>query len=54
MKESSDKSHLLLSCNEPSTLEIDGSSFETNTKEVLLGITIDEDLKFDDHANSLC
>ena len=33
---------------------IDGSSIETNTKEVLLGITIDKDLKFDDHVNSLC
>ena len=45
---------LLLSCNEPSTLVIDGSSIETNTKEVLLGITSDKDLKFDDHVNSLC
>ena len=32
----------------------DGSSIEINTKEVLLGITIDKDLKFDDHVNSLC
>ena len=54
MKANSDKSHLLLSCNEPSTLVIDGSSIETNTKEVLLGITIDKDLKFNDHVNSLC
>ena len=50
----SDKNHLLLSCNESSTIVIDGSSIETNTKEVLLGITIDKDLKFDDHVNSLC
>ena len=54
MKANCDKSHLLLSCNEPSTLAIDGSSTETNTKEVLLGIAIDKDLKFDDHVNSLC
>ena len=53
MKANSDKSHLLLSCNEPSKLVIDGSSIETNTKEVLLGITIDKDLKFDDQVNSL-
>ena len=33
---------------------IDGSSIEANTKEVLLGITIDKDLKLDDHVNSLC
>ena len=43
-----------MSCNEPSTLVIDGSSIETNTKKVLLGITINKDLKFDDHINSLC
>ena len=54
MKANSDKSHLLLSCNEPSTLVIDGSSIETNIKEELLGITIDKGLIFDDHANSLC
>ena len=54
MKANSDKIHLLLSCNEPSTLVIDGSSIEKNTKEVLLGITIDKNLKFDDHVNSLC
>ena len=43
-----------MSCNEPSTLVIDGFYIETNTKEVLLGIAIDKDLKFDDHVNSLC
>ena len=50
MKVNSDKSHLLLGCNEPSKLLTDGSSTEANTKEVLLGITIDKDLKFDDHV----
>ena len=54
MKSNSDKSHLLLSYNEPSKLVIDGSSIETNTKEVLLVIAIDKDLKFDDHVNILC
>ena len=54
MKANSDKSHLLLSCNEPFTLVIDCSFIETNTKEVLLGIAIDKDLKFDDYVNSLC
>ena len=53
MKANSNKSHLLSSCNQPSTL-MNGSSIETNTKEVLLGITIDKDLKFNDHVNSLC
>ena len=53
-KTCSDKSHLVLSCNEPSKLVIGGSSIETNTKEMLLGIAIDKNLKFDDHVNSLC
>ena len=29
-------------------------SIESNVKEVLLGIIIDRDLKFDDHVNNLC
>ena len=41
MKANSDKSHILLSCSEPSTALIDGSSIEFNTKEILLGITIE-------------
>ena len=48
MKANSDKSDILLSLREPSTALIDGSSIESNTKEILLGITIDRDLKFDD------
>ena len=52
MKANSDKSHILLSCSEPSTALIDGSSIESNTKEILLGITIGRDLKFDEHVNN--
>ena len=54
MKGNSDKSHLLFSFNAPLTLVIDGSCIETNIKEVLPGITIDKDLKFDDQVHSLC
>ena len=54
VKAVSDKSHTLLSCSEPSTALIDGSSTESNTKETFLGITIDRDLKFDEHVNNLC
>ena len=54
VRANSDKSYLLLSCNEPSTLVTDGSSIGTNTKEVLLGIIVDKDLTFNDHVNSLC
>ena len=53
-KANSYKIHLLLGCNEPSTLVIDDSSIEENTKEVLLAIAIDKNLKFDNHVNSFC
>ena len=54
MKANSDKSHLLLSCKQPSTVTIDDTFIESNVKEVLLGIIIDRDLKFDDRVNNLC
>ena len=43
-----------LRCSEPSTILIDGSSTESNTKEILLAITIDRDLEFDEDVNNLC
>ena len=48
----SDKSHILLSCSVPSTTLIDDSYTESNTKEILLVITTDRDLK-SDHVNNL-
>ena len=54
MKANSDKGHILFSCSEPSTALIGGSSIDSNTKEILLGITIDRDLKLDKHVNNLC
>ena len=54
MKANSDKIHILLSCSERSAALTDGSFIESNTKEILLGITIDRDLKFDEHVNNLC
>ena len=33
---------------------IDGLPIDSSKTEVLLGITIDHELKFDDHANYLC
>ena len=44
----------IVSCSEPSTALIDGSSIESNTKEILLGIPIDRDWKFGEHVNNLC
>ena len=54
MKANSDKSHLLLSCNEQITTVIYSTSIESDIKEVFLGITTNRELKFDDHVNSTC
>ena len=54
IKANSDKSQILLYCSEPSTALIDGSSIESNTKEILLEIAIDIDLNFDELNNNLC
>ena len=54
MKANSDKSHLIMSCAEATTALIDGLPIDFSKTEVLLGITIDHELKFDDHLNRLC
>ena len=54
MKANSDKSHLIMSCAEATTAMIDGLPIDSSKTEVLLGITIDHELKFDDHVNRLC
>ena len=54
MKANSDKSHLIMSCAEATTAVIDGLPIDCSKTEVLLGITIDYELKFDDHVNLLC
>lgn len=47
-------SRLILSCSEPSTAVINGSSIEPNKEEVLLEIAIYRELKLDYHVNNLC
>ena len=42
-----------MSCAE-ATAMIDGLPIDSSKTEVLLGITIDHELKFDDHVNHLC
>ena len=54
MKANSDKSHLIMSCAEATTAVIDGLPIDSSKTEVLLGITIDHELKFNDHVNRLC
>ena len=47
-------SHLLMSCKEPSSAIIEGSCIKSSKKELLLGVTIYNELKSDDHINYLC
>ena len=54
MKANSDKSRLIMSCTEATTAMIDVLPIDSSKTEVLLGITIDHELKFDDHVNCLC
>ena len=54
MKAKKTKSHLIMSCTEATTAMIDGLPIDSSKTEVLLGITIDHELKFDDHVNYLC
>ena len=54
MKTNGDKSHLIMSCTKATTAMIDGLPIDSGKAEVLLGITIDHELKFDDHINYLC
>ena len=54
MKANAYKCHLLLSENIKHVACINHIQIETNTSEKLLGVTIDCDLKFDIHVNSLC
>ena len=43
-----------MSYAEATTAMIDGLPIDSSKTEVLLGITIDHELKFDDHVNRLC
>ena len=54
MKVNAGKSHLLLSGNSRATATIDNSYIESEDEQVLLGITIDSNLTFENHINSIC
>ena len=54
MKVNTGKSHLLLSCNSRDTATIDNNNTESEDEQVLLGITIDSNLIFENHINSIC
>ena len=54
MKTNSRKSHLLMSGTETTYANIDDSMIKSSQKEILLGITLDSELKFEDHLNFNC
>ena len=54
MKDISGKSHLLMSGTERTYVNVDGSMIKSSQKEILLGINLDSELKFEDHVNFMC
>ena len=54
MKVNTGKSHLLLSGNSRAAATIDNSYIESEDKQVLLGITIDSNLTFENHIRNIC
>ena len=54
MKANADKCHLLLSTKGKITANISNFKITNSKKEKLLGVTIDNDLKFESHIESLC
>ena len=54
MKINTGKSHQLLSGNSTATATIGNGYTESDNEQVLLGITIDSNLSFEYHINSIC
>ena len=54
MKANSGKSHLLMNGTETTHANVDGSMIKSSQKEILLGINLDSELKFEDHVNFIC
>ena len=54
MKANSGKSHLLMSGTKTTHKNIDGFMIKSSQKEILLGINLDSELKFEDNVNFMC
>ena len=54
MKVNTGKSNLLVSGNVRSKAKIDNNYIESEKEQVLLGITIDSNLTFENHINNIC
>ena len=54
MKPNGDKCHLLVTTEEPVSINIDGSNVKNKKEQKLLGIKFDSSLSFKGHITSLC
>ena len=54
LKANSGKSHILLGTNKLEIVSIDGIPLAASSHEKLLGVTIDSELKFENHIKELC
>ena len=54
MKVNTDKSHLLVFGNVRATTKIDNNYAESEKEQMLLVITIDSNLTFENHINNIC
>ena len=54
IKVNTSKSHLLVSGNVRSKAKIGNNYIESEKEQVLLGMTIDSDLNFENHINNIC
>ena len=54
MKANADKCHVLLSTSNELTTKINEVQIKKSQSQKLLGITIDNDLKLEDHINKIC
>ena len=54
MKANADKCHVLLNTSNELTVKINEAQINTSQSEKLLGITIDNDLNFQDNIKNIC
>ena len=55
LKANPDKFHLITNCSNPNiSVNVDGYEITNSSQEKLLGITIDNKLRFDEHVSKLC
>ena len=54
MKANPEKYHVILSSNTQREIRFANASIASSPSEKLLGITLDSELKFEEHVNKIC